>query len=356
MTRCGTSSSRSAGPASPPRPRAPPGPATGRSTWTRTCPTSGSRSADRTATRSPPRSWRRPIPSVAKRLAALVADGGTARLWVPAVRARAEAFGPDADLRGPRDLPVLIIAPSDPAALAQAITALCADLRDGSLIAPVELAPDAASGGTEAGQFKWPHDLLGEGTVALFNRGTPGCAVTPGRDALDVALPRLRRLAERRVDRRRPADRAGRVIVRLAALVAHLPVRARVDASGRRLARGGVQRGRRGVQPRAGGGDGRPGGRRRAGGRRRPRERRIRDAGRAILDRGRAERHAVRAQAGRQPARRGPSREPAGRPAGGDRPAAGDRRARRDRPAAGWPAGSRPPGAPTCSRRPKARR
>ncbi len=118
-------------------------------------------------------------PGVAKRLAALVADGGTARLWVPAVRSRAEAFGPDADLRGPRDLPVLIVAPSDPALLAQAITQLCADLRDGSLISPVELAPDAASGGTEAGQFKWPHDLLGEGAVALFNRGTPGCAVTP---------------------------------------------------------------------------------------------------------------------------------------------------------------------------------
>ena len=118
-------------------------------------------------------------PGVAKRLAALVADGGTARLWVPAVRSRAEAFGPDADLRGPRDLPVLIVAPSDPAELAQAITQLCADLRDGSLIAPVELAPDAAPGGTEAGQFKWPHDLLGEGAVALFNRGTPGCAVTP---------------------------------------------------------------------------------------------------------------------------------------------------------------------------------
>jgi hypothetical protein len=118
-------------------------------------------------------------PGVAKRLAALVADGGTARLWVPAVRSRAEAFGPDADLRGPRDLPVLIVAPSDPAELAQAMTRLCADLRDGSLIAPVELAPDAASGGTEAGQFKWPHDLLGEGAVALFNRGTLGCAVTP---------------------------------------------------------------------------------------------------------------------------------------------------------------------------------
>ena len=118
-------------------------------------------------------------PAVAKRLSALAADGGTARLWVPAVRARAEAFGPDADLRGPRDLPVLIVAPSDEDGLAQAITQLCADLRTGNTLALVELAPDAASGETEAGQFKWPHDLLGQGTVALFNRGTLGCAVTP---------------------------------------------------------------------------------------------------------------------------------------------------------------------------------
>ena len=127
-------------------------------------------------------------PGAAKRLAALAADGGTARLWVPAARARAEAFGPDADVRGPRDLPVLIVAPSEPAELAQAVAELCADLRDGSLIAPVELAPDAApgrseaggteAGGTEAGQFERPHDLFGQGTVALFNRGTPGCAVS----------------------------------------------------------------------------------------------------------------------------------------------------------------------------------
>jgi len=118
-------------------------------------------------------------PAVAKRLAALASDGGTARLWLPAARERAEVFGPDADLRGPRDLPVLIIAPSDPADLDQAITKLCADLRSGGMISRVELAPDAATGGSETGQFKWPHDLLGHGAVALFNRGTPGCAVTP---------------------------------------------------------------------------------------------------------------------------------------------------------------------------------
>jgi hypothetical protein len=56
-------------------------------------------------------------PSVAKRLAQLVAESGAARLWVPASRSRAAAFAPGADLRGPRDLPVLIVATADPAAL-----------------------------------------------------------------------------------------------------------------------------------------------------------------------------------------------------------------------------------------------
>jgi alpha-mannosidase len=118
-------------------------------------------------------------PAAAKRLAALAADGGAARLWVPAARSRAEAFGPDADLRGPRDLPVLIVAPSDPAELAQAIAELCAGLRDGTMIGVIELAPDAAPDAAEPDRFHWPHDLLGQGAVALFNRGTLGCVVTP---------------------------------------------------------------------------------------------------------------------------------------------------------------------------------
>ena len=46
---------------------------------------------------------------------ALVAEDGAARLWVPAAQSRAAAFAPGADLRGPRDLPVLIVAPADPA-------------------------------------------------------------------------------------------------------------------------------------------------------------------------------------------------------------------------------------------------
>ena len=112
-------------------------------------------------------------PAVAKRLAALLADGTTARLWVPATKSRAEAFAPDTDLRGPRDLPVLIVAPPGPAGLEAAIGELSAGLRAGAMLPPAELAADPADG------FAAAQDLLGDGAVAVFNRGTPGAAVTP---------------------------------------------------------------------------------------------------------------------------------------------------------------------------------
>jgi alpha-mannosidase len=100
-------------------------------------------------------------PAVPEQLAKLLAEEATARLWVPASRSRAQRFAPDADLRGPRDLPVLIVAGAD---LAAAIDALRADLAAGGLAA-------VASGelGTE--------DALADGAVALFNRGTPGGVV-----------------------------------------------------------------------------------------------------------------------------------------------------------------------------------
>ena len=108
-------------------------------------------------------------PSVAKRLSALVAEDGTARLWVPATQSRAAAFAPGTDLRGPRDLPVLIVAAADPAGLDAAITELSRDLMDQRLPAEVSEAGLLAAGDT----------ALADGAVAVFNRGTPGCAVTP---------------------------------------------------------------------------------------------------------------------------------------------------------------------------------
>jgi alpha-mannosidase len=106
-------------------------------------------------------------PPVAKQLAALAGDGTGARLWVPAARSRASAFEPSADLRGPRDLPVLIVAPGGPAELEKALSELLAGLRDRVLRAT------AADG---AGLSEPP---LADGTVALFNRGTPSGVVTP---------------------------------------------------------------------------------------------------------------------------------------------------------------------------------
>ena len=108
-------------------------------------------------------------PSVAKRLARLVSDTGAARLWVPAARSRAAAFAPDADLRGPRDLPVLIVATAEPGALAAAVSELERDLM-------FEVISADACGSDVLAPGDAP---LGDGAVALFNRGTPGCAVTP---------------------------------------------------------------------------------------------------------------------------------------------------------------------------------
>ncbi|HTU06688.1 MAG TPA: glycoside hydrolase family 38 C-terminal domain-containing protein, partial [Trebonia sp.] len=106
-------------------------------------------------------------PPVAKQLAALAADGSGARLWVPATRPRAEAFAPDADLRGPRDLPVLIVAPPHPSELDKALSELTAGLQ--ARVMHAVLADGAVLGDAP----------LADGTVALFNKGTPSGVVTP---------------------------------------------------------------------------------------------------------------------------------------------------------------------------------
>jgi alpha-mannosidase len=108
-------------------------------------------------------------PAVAKRLAQLVAERGTARLWVPASRSRAAAFAPGADLRGPRDLPVLIVASADPGSLDQAVAELAKDL------AHPRIAAEICDGNARADGDA----ALADGAVAVFNRGTPGAAVTP---------------------------------------------------------------------------------------------------------------------------------------------------------------------------------
>ena len=113
-------------------------------------------------------------PAVAKRLDALLADGSAARLWVPAAKSRAAAFAPSADLRGLRDLPVLIIAAGEPGDLDQAVADLRGELAVGSVRADVAGGQDLAAGALADGD-----EPLADAAVAVFNRGTLGAAVTP---------------------------------------------------------------------------------------------------------------------------------------------------------------------------------
>jgi alpha-mannosidase len=121
-------------------------------------------------------------PRAAAAVDAQLADTGIARLWVPAARTRADAFGPGADVRGTLDLPVLIVAATDLPAETQR---LAADLTDAVIeaetVAETGQPDDSRAGG--AGTALAPH------TVALLNRGTPSGLVTPDGQ-LTMALMR----------------------------------------------------------------------------------------------------------------------------------------------------------------------
>ncbi len=108
-------------------------------------------------------------PAVAKRLAQLVAEGGAARLWVPASQPRSAAFAAGADLRGPRDLPVLIVATAEPGSLDEAVAELARDMEQPRIAAEVCDGNALADGDAP----------LADGAVAVFNRGTLGAVVTP---------------------------------------------------------------------------------------------------------------------------------------------------------------------------------
>ncbi|MGH3255175.1 MAG: glycoside hydrolase family 38 C-terminal domain-containing protein [Streptosporangiaceae bacterium] len=117
-------------------------------------------------------------PGYAKELGARLAassGGGMARLWVPAGRGREDAFGPDPDLREPTDLPVLIVAGNGPGELATAVEALATDLAD-ALIDAGDQVEDSDGAEPSAATVSAP---LADRSVAILNRGTPGCVVTP---------------------------------------------------------------------------------------------------------------------------------------------------------------------------------
>lgn len=86
-------------------------------------------------------------------------------VFVPASRPRAQQWVPDADLRGPRDLPVLIV--TDVAALIDDLADACVEV--------------AGPGGTT--------DPATDYSVAVVNRGTPGFVVAPD-GTLHVSLMR----------------------------------------------------------------------------------------------------------------------------------------------------------------------
>ena len=86
-------------------------------------------------------------------------EAGNVRLWVPAEADLVQHWVPGADLRGSRNLPVLIIAGPG------AVEDLIEDLADAQIT-----VEQRASGGT--GEFE-------SRTVAVLNRGVPGFAVEP---------------------------------------------------------------------------------------------------------------------------------------------------------------------------------
>lgn len=100
-----------------------------------------------------------------------LAAGATALVWVPAARPLSETWVPGADLRGPRTLPVLVVAGRTPADTRTALSDLAARLRRAPRIDVVQPAAlDGTTGRVEPYGF------------ALLNRGLPGFTVDPRGD------------------------------------------------------------------------------------------------------------------------------------------------------------------------------
>jgi alpha-mannosidase len=98
-----------------------------------------------------------------------------ARLWVPASRPLRETWVPNADLRGPRDLPVLLVGGRDARATEEALTALVQTIEDERL--PVAQPARLCTA-----------DRAATWTVGLLNRGTPGFAVDKSGALYDSLL------------------------------------------------------------------------------------------------------------------------------------------------------------------------
>lgn len=98
-------------------------------------------------------------------LEAQLAHGGAAFILVPPVRPLREIWVPNADLRGPRDLPVLVVASADPARLGVAVSTLASQVAEGR----VKVAQRSALVPQPERVPAW--------TAAVLNKGTPSFAV-----------------------------------------------------------------------------------------------------------------------------------------------------------------------------------
>ncbi len=121
-------------------------------------------------------------PSFREELERQLGQRGGARLWVPAARPFDEVWAPNADVRGPRDLPVLIVAGSDLAALEREVGSLTKEARDGHFLVEQPVALTAGGPGGEPAQ-------AADCTVAILNQGTPGFLVDT-RGSIYISLLR----------------------------------------------------------------------------------------------------------------------------------------------------------------------
>src|SRR6266498_1406078 len=116
-------------------------------------------------------------PESTMELKAQLAATGKARLWIQAARPTRGVWRPGADVRGIRDLPVLLVAGADEQTEEQAISELIDDLCDAHLHV------------TQPGVLHDDETTVDDYAVALVNRGTPGFAVEPD-GTLNIALTR----------------------------------------------------------------------------------------------------------------------------------------------------------------------
>ena len=98
----------------------------------------------------------------ADELARQLSEAGSARMWVPAEVAPGRRPEPIPDLRGVRDLPVLVVSGVDTTRTTRAVEALIADLADGVVVVEQPSELDEVTGHVD------------DHTVAVLNRGLPG--------------------------------------------------------------------------------------------------------------------------------------------------------------------------------------